>query len=92
MLHTKRWAYRYHRAFAQAGIALLEPPETRYLEKALEYFQTAIDYCGWAGVLDGAIIVLREMCKADRNDILKPIENYLVEKREIAWRNRPYSD
>ena len=91
-LHTKRWAYWYHRAFGQAGIALLEPSETRYLEKASEYFQNAVDYCGWAGILNDAIIILGEMRKADQNDILKPIENYLAEKREIAWINRPYSD
>lgn len=93
-LHSQRWAYRYHRAFAQAGIALLAPPTFRSddFEEARGYFQEAVDTCGWVGILDDALILLREMQKADPDNILKPIETYLVEKREIAWNNLPLND
>jgi len=32
------------------------------------------------------------MRKADPDNLLKPIEDDLVKKREIAWNNRPFSD
>lgn len=93
-LHTKRWAYQYHRAFAQAGIALLERPNLRsdYLAKATKWFQDAVDTCGWMGILDDALIILREMQKADPDGVLKSIEQELIEKRQIAWKNKPSND
>ncbi len=94
VLYTKRWAYRYHRAFAQAGVALLAPSDRQreYIDKATEFFQEAVEMCGWAGVLSEALWVLRELQKADPEQLLNPIEDYLVEKREIAWNNRPLID
>lgn len=93
-LRTQRWAYRYHRAFAQAGLALLSPLEFHldYLTPAIEYFQDAVNTCSWAGILDDTLLILREMRKADPDNLLKPIEDDLVKKREIAWNNRPFSD
>jgi predicted ATPase len=93
-LHTKRWAYRYHRAFAQMGIALLSSLEERSSQIALAqaYLREAVDYCGWVGMLDDTLLILGEMRKVDSDDLLKPIEEYLVQKREIAWANRPFPD
>lgn len=90
-LHSQRWAYRYHRAFAQAGIALLAQPSFRShaLAKATEYFADAVNNCGWVGILNDVLIVLREMRKADSDGVLQPLEQELMEKREIAWNNRP---
>jgi len=93
-LRSKRWAYRYHQAFAQSGLTLLVPVEERAssLEQMRAYFHDAIDTCGWVGVLDDVLLVLREVRKADPLGVLQPIEKELVEKREIAWNNRPFKD
>ncbi|VXD11416.1 tetratricopeptide repeat protein [Planktothrix paucivesiculata] len=93
-LHSQRWIYRYHRAFAQAGIALLALPLLRpdQLVQATEYFQDAVNTCGWLGILDYALIILREMQKADPDDVLQPIEQELINKRQIAWNNRLSND
>jgi len=91
---SKRWIYWYHLAFAQAGLALLSPLELRaeHLSQVSECFQDAVNTCGYAGVLDEVLLILREMQKADPDNLLKPIEDDLVKKREIAWNNRPFSD
>jgi len=75
-LDSERWAYRYHRAFAQAGIVLLAPSTFRSddFEEARRYFQEAVSTCGWVGILNDALILLQEMQKADPDNILKPIE------------------
>ncbi|MFB2972537.1 tetratricopeptide repeat protein [Aerosakkonema sp. BLCC-F183] len=93
-LYSQRWAYRYHRAFAQAGIALLAPPSLRhdYLANATQYFQYAIDTCGWLGILNDALIILREIQKADPDGVLQLIEQELTGKRQIAWKNRLSND
>jgi predicted ATPase len=90
-LYSQRWAYRYHRAFAQAGIALLVSPKfrSRALTKATEYFGDAVNNCGWLGILNDALIILRQMQKADPDGILQPLAQELINKREIAWKNRP---
>ena len=94
VLYTKRWAYKYHLAFAQAGIALLKSPIARsnYLAQATKCFQDAIDTCGLVGILNDALIVLREMQKADSDGVLNPIEQNLIEKRQIACNNQPSND
>jgi hypothetical protein len=94
VLYTNRWAYKYHRAFAQAGMALLASPNLRsdYLAKATKFFEDAVNTCGWMGILDDALIILREMQKADPDDVLKPIEQQLIEKRQMAWNNKPSND
>lgn len=91
VLYTGRWAYRYHRAFAQAGLILLVPAnyQSGYLNQARESFQEAVEVCGWVGILDEALIVLHEMQKADPEQLLQPIEDYLVKQRAIAWNNQP---
>lgn len=93
-LHSQRWAYRYHRAFAQAGIALLARPSLRdrALAKTTEDFEDAVNNCGWLGVLNDVLIVLGEMRKADPDGVLQPLEQELMKKREIAWKNRPSID
>lgn len=94
VLYSKRWAYLYHRAFAQAGIALLAAPNlhAHYLAEATKCFQDAVDTCGWFGILNDALIILREMQKADPGGVLKSIEQELMKKKEIAWNNRPSND
>ncbi len=93
-LPSKRWAYRYHQAFAQTGLTLLVPAEEQpsSLAQVRAFFHDAIETCGWAGVLDDVLLVLREMRKADHLDVLQPIEEELMEKRRIAWNNRPFKD
>lgn len=93
-LYTNRWAYQYHCAFAQAGMALLASPNLRsdYLAKATRLFEDAVNTCGWMGILDDALIILREMQKADPHDVLKPIEQQLIEKRQMAWNKKPSND
>jgi tetratricopeptide (TPR) repeat protein len=90
-LYSQRWAYRYHRAFAQAGIAILAPPSFRShaLAKATEYFEDAVNNCGWLGILNDVLIVLSEIRKADPDCVLQPLEQELIKKREIADRNKP---
>lgn len=85
LLHTKRWSYPYHKAFAHAGITLLasQASESADVTQTLEYFQAAVAYCGWAGILDDALLILRELCKVDTQKLLKPIENYLLKNREL---------
>jgi hypothetical protein len=63
-----------------------------YLAKATKWFQDAVGTCGWMGILDDALIILREMQKADPDGVLKPIEQELIEKRQIAWNNKPSND
>jgi predicted ATPase len=90
-LSTQRWCHYYHRAFAQAGLAMLAEPGDRSgaIARVLTLFQEAVDYCGWVGVLDDALRLLGELQKADIDDLLKPIENELVYQRQVAWENRP---
>lgn len=90
-LYSQRWAYRYHRAFAQAGIAILAPPSFRShaLAKATEYFEDAVNNCGWLGILNDVLIVLSEIRKADPDGVLQPLEQELIKKREIAYKNKP---
>lgn len=94
IMYVRRWTHYYHYALAQTGIALTSPNKEHETEvtKALELYKQAVDHCGWVGILDDAILVLRLLRKVDPDDILKPIEDYLVEKREIAWINRPFKD
>ena len=94
LFNTKRWSYHYHRAFAQAGLTLLAPPEAREstIQQTLAYFSDALEICGWVGVLDDALLFLRELRKADPANLLQPVEDQLVEKRQIAWKNRPFKD
>ena len=93
-LSSQRWAYRYHRAFAKAGMTLLASPDTHleYMNLSQDLFNDAIENCGWVGVLDDALLILGEIRKKDDQDILKPIEDNLEGKRKIAWHNRPFRD
>lgn len=93
-LTSQVWVYYYHRALAQAGISLLVSSEDRssHLKQTKKLIRDAVAYCGWVGVLDDALLILRELRKADINNLLKAIEDELIEKREIAWLNRPFQD
>lgn len=90
-LKSQRHAYRYHRAFAQLGLSLLAPEGTRRenLQQTRKFFQEAVDYCGWAGVLEDALLILDEFQKIDSDNVLDSIRNYLVDKRDIARSNIP---
>ncbi len=93
-LTSQVWVYYYHRALAQAGISLLASSEdsSSHLKQTETLIREAVAYCGWVGVLDDVLLILRELRKVDRNNLLKPIEDELIEKREIAWLNRPFKD
>ena len=92
--HVKRWSYHYHYAFIQVGLTLLALTEDyeSYYREAIQSLQEAVEICGYVGILDDSLIIIKELQKIDSDNRLQPIENYLFKKRELAWKNRNYSD
>jgi tetratricopeptide (TPR) repeat protein len=79
-LETKRWAIRYHRALAFAGITLLAAPDQQVdlAQKTYSAYQFAMAQTKLPGIIIEALLILRELLKADPNNVLAPVEALLV--------------
>jgi adenylate cyclase len=73
---TKRWAAKYHYALALAGMAFFGSMEERLdlIAQSVDAYQAAISYCNARGVCADALLLFRELRKADPSGLLIPVE------------------